>query len=186
MLFPWALLVAPLLLAGGCATSALWEEGRFARFREPASPSALRCFRSREADDFLVCYEEGCDDNSKVRRPRAYWLVANHEPIENPHKPRFVSVNVSDGLQTVPVLATSPTNAPPPEFYIVASTNAQTFTLFAGEKPVGNYDLPVYETGSGRAKQILLTPFAFAADLTIIGGCVFAIAWSEEGLGDIH
>lgn len=179
-------LVAPVILASGCATSALWEEGRFAHFREPASPSNLRLFHAREGEDVLVRYDE-VRDVDPVTRPRAYWLAANHEPVKNPHKPRFVPVKRSDGLASIPVLDSVATNAPAATgVYAIASTNAHEFTLHSGEQDLGNYELPVYEEASGTVKQVLLTPFAFAADLTVIGGFLFLWAWAEGGFSGVH
>ena len=178
-------LVAPLVVVTGCATSALWEEGRFAQFREPASPPNLRVFQSREGDDVLVCYDETGEDDS-ARRARAYWLVANHEPVENPHKPRFVSIKRSDGLTAIPILDVTVTNAPSVGLSAVALNGAHDFALRYGDKEMGNYDLPVYQQSSGRVKQVLLTPLAVVADLTIVGGYLGVLAWSKGGLADIH
>lgn len=177
-------LVATLVVMSGCATSALWEEGRFAQFREPAASPNLRVFQSHRGDDVLVCYNEVREDGLAMRS-RAYWLGANHEPVENPHKPRFVSTRQPDGLVAVPIFSGVPSNAPPAGLYAIATTTC-AFALHSGEICLGNYELPVYEKSSGRVKQVLLTPFAFAADLTIVGGYLFLLAWSEGGLPEIH
>ena len=50
----WVLLTAQSVLLGGCATSALWEEGRFARYREPASQPNLQLYHSAQRQDVLV------------------------------------------------------------------------------------------------------------------------------------
>jgi hypothetical protein len=173
----FALLAAPAILLSGCATSALWEEGRFAHFREPAAPSHLQLFHAREGEDVLVRYDE-VRDMDPVARPRAYWLAANHEPVKNPHKPRFVAVKKSAGLTPIPILDSTAANAPGAAgVYAIASTNAQEFTLRSGEQNLGNYELPIYEEASGKVRQVLLTPFAFAADLTVIGGIIVIYCW---------
>ena len=79
---------------------------------------------------------------------------------------------------------------PPPvgsdNLYAVASTNGQSFTLYSSKEELGTYDLPVYRDASGRIKQVLLTPPAVLADLTMVGGCLFLAAWAAGGLGWIH
>jgi len=182
----WRLVLgATLALTSGCATSALWEEDRFAQFREPASLPNLRAFQSHAGDDVLVCYDEVREDDSGLRS-RAYWLAADHEPVKNPYKPRFISVKKSAGLASIPVLEFTATNAPLAGLHVITSSDAHEFQLRSDECDLVEYELPVYQETSGRVKQVLLTPFAFAADLTIVGGCLFLVAWSEGGCSDIH
>src|SRR4030095_8859021 len=85
---------AAMILLSGCATSALWEEGRFARFHEPATPSNLQLFQPGQREAVLVQYTESLEGDEAIRR-RAYWLEPDSEPVRNPHKPSFVSVETS-------------------------------------------------------------------------------------------
>ena len=172
----FVLLATQAILLSGCATSALWEEGRFSRYHEPATPPNIQVFYSRQSDDLLVRYDEVREGNESVKR-RAYWLGRNGEPVRNPHKPRFVRMEAVHGLTPIPVLDTA-TNLPPLEtgLYAVVSTNAQDFTLHSREKTLGSYELPVYPDASGRVKQVLLTPFAVVADLTIVGGVLVVVS----------
>ncbi len=173
----FVLLAAAVILFNGCATSALWEDGRFARFHEPATPRNLQLFHSGQREAVLVQYDESREGDESIRR-RAYWLEPGREPVKNPHKPGFVSIKTARGLSPIPVVdspaATSPTH---PGFYAVLGTNGVDFSLRSGEATVGSYELPVYEDASGKTKQVLLTPLAVAADLTIIGGVIVVHCW---------
>jgi hypothetical protein len=120
----------------------------------------------------LVRYDERREDNEEIQ-PRAYWLNRNHEPVNNPHKPHFVPVLTAQGLTPIPVICSSSTEASSQSgLYAVVSTNGQDFTLRWEQKEIGAYELPVYQDGSGRVKQLLLTPPAVVADVTIIGGVI--------------
>jgi hypothetical protein len=76
------------------------------------------------------------------------------------------------------------TNPPPSAshgLYAVVATDNLSFSLCSGQKEPTVYRLPVYFTGSGqRVKQVLLTPFAVATDLTIVGGVVCLIVCYVE------
>ena len=177
--FVW--LGAASVFLSGCATSALWGEGTFARYHEPASPPNLKLFHSARCDDVLVHYDETYE-GSGVVKPRAYWLRCNHEPAPNPHKPRFVSVKATRGLAPIPIVSAD-SAAPPGQTstYAVVSTNAPDFVLYSGEANLGCYVLPVYRDRAGRVAQVLLTPLAVVADLTIVGGFLFLEAWASGG-----
>jgi hypothetical protein len=176
-----ASLGAAALLLGGCATSALWEEGVFARYHEPAAPPNLQLFHSARHDDVLVRYDEAFEGRDQIK-PRAYWLHRHQEPLPNPHKPRFVKVKAARGLAPIPL---EDTNALPQTlpsgFHAVAATNASEFVLYSGEEYLGRHELPVYRDRSGRVAQVLLTPLTVVADLTIVGGIVFLQAWAGGG-----
>jgi hypothetical protein len=83
----------------------------------------------------------------------------------------------------VPVTDTL-TNPPPSAYqglYAVVATDNLSFSLCPGQKEPAVYGLPVYFTGSGqRVKQVLLTPFAVATDLTVVGGVVCLIVCYVE------
>jgi hypothetical protein len=63
-----ALLTAQAMLLAGCATSKVWEDGQFARFHEPATPSNLLLFESSQRGDVLVEYDEWRDGDDLSRR----------------------------------------------------------------------------------------------------------------------
>lgn len=180
------LLALGVLLLNGCATATLWESDRFARFHEPARPVNLRVYQSQSKSDVLVQYDEWRDGNDVPRR-RSYWLQKNGEPPKNPHKPRFVSRKRARGLEEIPVY----TNAVPDVtsssgLYATTTTNKVDFTLYYGERKLADYELPVYADFTGRTKQVLLTPLAVTADLTLVGTWVFLEAWASGGLSCIH
>lgn len=179
----WLILtLCQVVLLSGC-TSALWEKERFARCHWPANPPNLRLFYSEPARDVLAEYDEVSEGTTTVQR-RAYWLERNALAVASDRQPRFISFTNAPGLVVVPV--TDNLAAPPPSayhgLYAVVSTNGQSFSLGLGQKEPTVYGLPVYYAGSGqRTKQVLLTPFAVATDLTLVGGVVFVIAFSHIG-----
>jgi len=178
------LLVCQAVLLSGC-TSELWEKERFARCHWPANPPNLRLFYSEPAQDVLAEYEEASQGTATVQR-RAYWLEPNAPAIAAGRQPLFVSSTNTQGLAAVPV-TDNPTNAPLSGYqglYAVVATNGQSFFLWSGQQQLGFYGLPVYFTTSGqRVKQVLLTPFAVAADATVIGGCVALVGGSLVVIG---
>ena len=179
--YAWLILiVCQAVLLSGC-TSALWERERFARRHWPANPPNLRLFYSEPARDVLAEYDEASEGATTVQR-RAYWLEPNALAVAAGRQPRFVSVTNAQDLVVVPV--TDSLAGPPPSayrgLYAVVSTNGQSFSLDLGQKELTVYRLPEYYAGSGqRVKQALLTPFAVATDVTIVGGVVFVIAISS-------
>ncbi len=164
-------LAAEVLLVSGCATSAVWQAGQFARYHDPASPPNLRISYSPAAKDYLVEYTEIRESDGATAR-RAYWL----ESDAGRKKPHFVPGAKIHGLEPVLVFNSPPSNAfqPAESRYAVSSTNGLYFTLYQGGTKIGMYDLPDYADSSGRVKQVLLTPPAVLADVTIVGGVV---AW---------
>jgi hypothetical protein len=164
------LLPLPALLLGGCATHALWEADRFARYYEPANPSRLALFQDKSGDKVLVQYNEVIEGEEAVQ-PRAYWLNENAQPVKHPFRPTFVSPPAAQKMTPIP-LVESPALVvtTTPGLCAVVATNGQDFTLYSGERKISDYELPVYRDASGRTKQILLTPLAVVADLTIVGG----------------
>lgn len=178
---PLLLLLSAALL-NGCATSALWEEGRFARFREPDQPSDLRLLQSDSSDDVLVMYRETSDTSEKTRA-RAYWLNQNVTRIQERRKPHFVSMRQARDLSELPLLSSSADAPSGARMYAVVSTNGTAdFSLYSQTGSRGTFQLPVYKDASGRVKQVFLTPFAVAADATIVGG-VLAM-WALPALVD--
>jgi hypothetical protein len=169
----FVLLAAQAWLLGGCATGAVWETGRFSRFHEPAVPSNLTLFHSSQAKDILVVYDE-CREGTDAVRRRAYWLEPSTRNLLEGRPPRFVSLDAAKGLPGVPVVQCLPASPlPSPQgLFAVASTNSPGFTLFCTDKTLTYHQLPVYADSSGKVKQVLLTPFAVVADLSIVGGVI--------------
>lgn len=183
------LLAAQAMLLGGCATSALWEDGRFARYHEPALPLNVRLYFSPEQKDFLVLYDEWREDSDVIRH-RAFWLAANQARLAKRTKPHFVSDHQPRPLTPVPVFQELPADLSEiPPIYAIISTNSYALTLYserADRVPaslvspsVVEQHLPVYRDASGRIKQVLLTPFAVTADATIVSGVIFY--WALPG-----
>jgi hypothetical protein len=164
---PWLLLP---LLAGGCATNALWNKTELDAWNEPTDSTKLQLFDDNRQKDFLVVYDEYSERHDSTRT-RAYFLNQNETRVEQGQKPRFVSAKLSRELPPVPVLQTLPLSATnfSPVFYAVVSTNKQSFTIYSGGQGT-NHDLPVYNDGWGRTDRIALTPVTVVADLTIVGG----------------
>jgi hypothetical protein len=180
-------MIALTLLPGGCATSALWDGDRFARFHEPATSPNLRLAYCVSAQDVLVQYDEACDEKTSSQR-RAYFLYGNRQRIEARRKPRFVQPSKAVGLVPIRVLESPCADGAPAvaNLHAVVSTNNQPFTLYTNEVSLGSFDLPVYADASGRTKQVLLTPITVTADLTIVGGYLFLLAWSTGQLYWVH
>ncbi len=159
----------------GCVTSALWETGRFDRFHEPAAPPNLRLFESTQKKDILVQYDEWLDVNEKLKT-RTYWLGQDRESSRNPHKPAFVSSRTAEGLSPIRIYNGSAfmarTNV---GLAAVVVWNPTGFTLYSGERVLGNYALPVYDDGLATTKKVLLTPLAATADAGLIAGYLFLI-----------
>ncbi len=173
--FQLSLLAVLSSVMTGCVTSALWEDGRFARFHEPAAPPNLRLFESMQNHDILVQYDEWLDVNEKLKT-RTYWLGQDHESSRNPHKPAFVSARAASGLSPIRICETSGFNAQTNVgLAAVMSWNPLGFTLYSGESVLASYLLPIYEDGSATTKKVLLTPLAVTADAGIVAGYLFLI-----------
>jgi len=181
------LLLLPLALAAGCTTDALWNKTNLDAWNEPATDPNLRLFHAEPQKDLLVAYEE-YSERSGATQTRAYLLYQNQKRLEQRRRPRFVSTNRLRALPPVPVFQTPP--APGTNFsqtlYAVVSTNGPSFTIYSGDRVVSAHELPSYNDGKGRAARIALTPLAVTADITIIGGFVFLMAWAEGGWFWLH
>src|SRR6266571_9534002 len=137
----WSILVAAqALVVGGCTTSKLWQEGRFACYHEPASPPHLLLFRSNQSQDVLVQYDEARESDDSIRR-RAYWLKPNVERLQQRRRPRFISVEHAQGLTPVAIPDAPEVGAPPrPDtMYAVVSTNGHSFALHLADRELGSY-----------------------------------------------
>ncbi len=173
----WPVVAAVLL--GGCATSQLWEERAFV---EPASPPNLQLSFDRQRKDVLVQYDAISDRTNKTRR-RAYFLHENRGRLAARRKPEFVSNATARKLEPLPVLApeqlpAADTNS---DLHAVAFPGSTSFALYSKDHEIGSYDLPVYPDGYHRARQIVLTPLAVVADVTLVSATVGLVLWIETG-----
>jgi hypothetical protein len=180
----WILLLLPPLLAGGCATNALWNKTQLDEWNEPASNANLRLFDASRNNDFLAVYDEYSERHNSIHR-RSYLLNQNQKRVELGRKPHFVSARLACKLPPVPIFQTppGPGTTIPPALYAVISTNKQSFAIFSG-KGKTDYSLAVYNDGRGQIYRIALTPVAVTADLTIVGGflgCWFIYGLAESG-----
>lgn len=163
----------------GCATKSLWEQGSVSAYNEPAPEARVRLYQARGKSDVLVVYEEFSERKAAVRT-RAYYLQENAARLERRRRPHFVGAQEARTLD--PIRTQVATNEVAvltgPELAAVVSPNGRTFTLCVNGEKVGEHELPVYDDGSGRVKQVLLTPVTVVVDVTIAGGFLFLWAWS--------
>jgi len=184
--FAWfALLAAQAILWAGC-TASIWEEGRFARYHEPADKPNLRLFYSSHTRDVLVEYIDVRETDGAAKR-RAFWLGPNQERVCERHRPHFVSLSKEKGLVPIPFragLPPLPAAAPSEDLYAVVSADGSSFTLYGGRQSLGDYHLPTYADASGRVIQVLLTPPALVADASMVGAVVaFFVAYTYAQSG---
>lgn len=173
-------LVLALLMLNGCATRKLWEERAF---RQPAIPANLKLAFDPRRQDMLVCYDEFSDRSFKTRS-RAFYLSRNRARLEAGRKPDFVTPGRAANLASVPWQTIEPPLLADPaeELQAVLTGTGDGFRLYSGTNKVGEYHLPVYADGVQRTGQILLTPFAVAADIVTFATVIGLIAWASGGL----
>jgi hypothetical protein len=185
-LFRLAILPVVLLLTGGC-TSDLWRDDRFVYYYQPAVPSHLQLYYSDQRKDILVKYDEFTDRSSRIRS-RCFWLEPNVSRISREQAPHFEAARTSRNLVSIPVIASESDPIPPSPagLHAVGRPDDYIFVLYDKERLMDNYALPRYKSSSQRVKQVLLTPFAVAVDLTIIGAVVFSyVALEDAASGDL-
>ena len=168
------------MLQSGC-TLALWQNDIVDSWNEPATESHVRLFQSKPPEKILVVYTEHCGHKNAMRT-QAYWLDKNQNQPERHRAPHFVSTNSSKGLTAIPVFLSPPEPPDLPPFYAVAATDGQSFTLYSNGDKIASHHLPSYDDSTGEVEKVLLTPVAFAGDLTIIGGVIGYLY--VGGLGD--
>ena|ERR1051325_8577351 len=166
------LLLFPLIVGNGCATSALWKNDNLETWNEPANKANLHLFEAKPRSDFLVVYDE-YSERKDTTQTRAYWLKENQPRVSQRNAPLFINTNSVMNLPGVPVFNSAPSETNfPPKLYAVIETNQQSFTLFFNGAKIETYDLPVYNDRTGKLKKIFFTPPAVTADITIIGGVI--------------
>jgi hypothetical protein len=164
-----------MLWTSGCATSAVLNSGP--KQYRPTHPSSLAIGQSKGTKRLLVSYDEQSDSYRKPAR-RAYWVDPQAEPPSRPEKPLFVEPWRAKGLEPVAI-----SNKPSPFGYsaVIDETNPAKFTLYFNGEKLWQYTLPTYEQPRLTLKESALLPFAIAADLTIVGGVIFAYAMANSG-----
>jgi hypothetical protein len=185
--------LAVSLLSGltGCESSMtykLWTNGEFRRYYEPAPNPRLQLFHDVNQGDVLAAYDEAHETRSAIRR-RAYYVNHNRLRLEAGQKPHFVSADRAVGLKPVTFIEESTTLSLPGSETIqaVLATNGQRFTL-SGDFGGHTYQLPVYQDQSGLVGRIVLTPFAVAGDVVVVGAVVAvvaALAWAHTGFAGL-
>jgi hypothetical protein len=161
------LAVALPLLLSGCATSAVWSGADQSVSFAPAPNPDLALFDAPGRCDVLVQYNALKPRNQRIER-HAYFLRPNRERIAAGKKPQFVSPKVATGLMPIPMFA-SPVGAQDASVYGVAGDDGQQFTIYRGGTAPENCRLPVYADHSDLGMRVALTPFAVAADATVLG-----------------
>lgn len=162
---------AALFCGGGCATTALWDK---ANYYEPASQPNLRLSVVPARRDVLVEYDEYSERTERVRR-RAYFLDANTRRVSKQHKPKFVNPTRYRQLEPIPF---EPFPGVSNQLY--ATVNRDEFALH-GKGDVSSHFLPVYFDSVTRTKQVLLTPPAVIADVTLVSAVVGFFLWAQSG-----
>ena len=172
-------IVAALLFSiTGCDTAKkysltykLWDSPDMRRFNEPASNPNLELFRSAKTNDVLVQYDEVRENSDTVQR-RAYFLFRNERQIKAGRKPSFVKPGKDAGMKPMPLAYGDllSTNVPAMDGnYAMASANSNRFTVHLDAQRMGPYELPVYERKTGQVQRSVLTPFAVAGDVVMVG-----------------
>lgn len=157
-------------------TPRLWNSGDLQTFCEPAPKPNLKISRADAKADFLVEYDEVCEGSETIRR-RAFFLEANLAAIQERRRPHFINMPANPTTGISIGAADGKTNS---DWYVSIGTDPAYFSIHSAGKVLGPYQLPVYDTGSGRAKKIALTPFALVGDAVLVGsvlGLVIATMW---------
>lgn len=167
----------------GCATNALWNKTALDAWNEPADTANLRLYRASKQKDVLVVYDEYSERSDRTYT-RAYWLGKNQKQVQERLRPHFVSVEVARGLSPVPIFPAQNSIArnSAPVFYAIASMNGQLFTIYSNNQTANSHELPAYNDGKGLAARIVLTPVTVVADITIVGGYL----WASSGFAGLY
>jgi len=146
----------PLLLlafGSGCATEALWDNGRLEAVKEPADHLNLRLFDAKRQNDLLVVYDEYSERSDKICT-RAYWLNENQGRVDQRRAPHFSNTSLMRNLPSVPIFHSTPreTNCTL-TLYAVVEANHQSFTLYSNNGKTSRHNLPTYNDGKGRMEK---------------------------------
>jgi hypothetical protein len=174
------------LLAVGCASVPEKQV-----IQQPRPNANVQIFQRDKHADLLVLYNEEHPRTGKIER-RAYFLEANEPKIRNNKKPRFVPVELSNGMQPLPL--EKPATNTAGVVWVEPSPDGRRFTLCYGGPLEGRYTgethlLPAYPNLRGEAKQVLIS----SADVTfetakVVGSTAFFLGffWLYAGLPGIH
>ena len=168
----WVIAFTQLIWLTGCGTPGvsghLWS-ANWATFSEPAPEPHLAVMKQSARGDFLVEYDELPASADKTIR-RSYLLLANDSKVESGRKPAFEKQPASQEGDRFPVYQQSEemglhlTNS-----YVRFKPYTRSLEIIDGGGSLGQHSLPVYQVTSGVPTKVLLTPFAVAADLTVVG-----------------
>src|SRR5204863_7247724 len=133
---------------------------------------------------YLVQYDElPARKDDAVRR--AYWLLHNARKVEAGKEPLFVnetSPPTGQPLLVLPWDTPSETNS-----YVRLKTETRTIEVIDHNQSMGVHSLPVYQTTGDLALKVALTPFAFTADVCIVGIIAGTImAWHSGFSGTLE
>lgn len=181
-------LAAPLLLTGCQSfqdlslTHKLWSDPSLTDHYEPAGTRAVKSFQRPPGARMLVAYDERREKDSSQRR-RAFWLPDNAKALTEQRKPGFTSPTPGAGWEEIPVIV-SGEPAPAVPLYLKLSVDHKSFTVVRNGVADGPYQLPTYVDQSSTAFRVAVTPFAVAADATVVAvwcGLV-GLYWHAGGL----
>lgn len=179
---PWAARLVALVLVlclTGCEstfTERVWANGALHHTVKPVFGQPVDVYYSPSRRDFLLAYQS--EERFSIK-PRQFYLAENVDQLEGRRRPVYVSERLA-GLQPVPV--NRGTNVLPAAFI----TNSVLIHTELGV--IGPYPLPAYDDGGGTPLQVVLTPFAVAGDLALIGAiaAVVAAAYSAPYWANTH
>jgi len=149
-------------------TYKLWNNSELRNYYEPASEPRLQLFHEPASGDVLAVYDEAHETRSAIHR-RAYFVNRNRLRIDSRRKPHFVNPDRASSLTLIsPATLIPVSTGGGSDLQAVVSTNGQQFTL-NGDFGGHTYQLPVYPDQSGVAGRVLLSPFAVAGDVVMVG-----------------
>ncbi|HEY4414992.1 MAG TPA: hypothetical protein VGO57_04795 [Verrucomicrobiae bacterium] len=173
-------LLLPLLILNNGCTAHLWSSRELDGWNQPLTGPNLRLYDVKQEKDFLVVYDEYSEYHNAIKT-RAYFLNQNEERIQERHAPQFVSTKLAAGLPAVPVFLSPDILATNQILYAVAdSNNPPSFTFYWGNKEFDSHQLPVYKDGMNTAERVALTPLTLAFDVTVVGGIIYILCWTDE------
>src|SRR5262249_42552115 len=142
-------------------TRAVWSEGSFSDFHEPASPSRLVLFAAPQDRDIVAVYDELSPWHRDPLR-KSYFVLQNVDRIEAGRKPAFLGAAATNGLCAIPLCegVTNATMGMPSALpcAIVYSSAGRFKILNRNEVGPSEFQLPVYASTAGPIKRVLLTP----------------------------
>jgi len=168
------------LLTAGCATHSLWTDPWGEGAHEPSRPTRLLLFQAEQQSDILAQYDEVSPWRRTPQR-RSYFIYQSLDQTTSYRKPRFESLNASNGLAMIPIYKYGDEITMQLGMYALGSTNGNRFTIYRkGQDPEGPFELPSYTARWKTVKRIVLTPFTLALDIITVEAVVLIIYCSES------